>query len=124
MASARTPVPRLTALVRNRKHGYGAALNLVEDRVGKVTKTSSSDRVLVFGPHSRVNAEAINRLERLGPKSRGRDGAALGVPQECFSNFRLGRGQNGDREARHSARSLALASAQETGLTIPARKAA
>jgi hypothetical protein len=89
-----------------------------------MTKNMSPDRILVFGPHQRADAKPINCLKRLGSKSLGSDRAALEVPKECLSDFCLRLGQNFDCELRHRALSLALASTQETALTVPARRAA
>lgn len=122
LALARAPVSWPAALVRDSEHCHGAALNLVKDRVGEVAKNMASDRVIVLRPHQRVRTKSVDRFNRFGSKSLGRDRAALEVPKECFSDFRLRLGQNFDREARHSSRSLALASAQETALTVPARR--
>lgn len=124
MALALTPISWLTALVRDGEHRHGTAKNLVKDRIGKVTKNMSPDCILVFGPHRRIDTKPINRLKSLGSKSLGRDRAALEIPKESLSDFCLCLGQNFDSEARHRALSLALASAQETGLTVPARRAA
>lgn len=121
---ARAPIPWLTALMRDSKHCHGMAQNLVKDRVGKVAKNMSPERILVFGPHQRIDTKPIDRFKRLGAKRIGCDRAALEVPQKCFSDFCLRLGQNFNCEARHRALSLALASIQETGFTSPARRAA
>ena len=81
LALARVPVPWPTALVRDRKHCHCAAQNLVEDCVGEVTKNMSPDRILVSGPHQRIDRKSINRLKRFGSKSRGRDWAPLEIPK-------------------------------------------
>jgi len=85
MSLAHAPVSWLTALVRDSEYCHGTAQNFVKDRVGKVTKNMSPDRILVFGPHQRVDTKAINRLKRLGSKSLGCDRAALEVPKEKAS---------------------------------------
>lgn len=124
MALALAPVSWLTALMRDGENCHGMAQYLVKDRVGKVTKNMTPDRILVFGPHQRVDAKPINRLKRLGSKILGRYRAALEVPKEGLSDFCLCLGQNFDFEAGHRALSRALASAQETALIVPARRAA
>jgi hypothetical protein len=124
VALAHVPVSWLTALVRDSEHCHCTAQNLVEDCVGEVTKNMSPDRILVFGPHQRIDRKSINRLKRFSSKSLGRDRAAIEIPKECLSDFCLCFGQNFDCEARHRALSLALASAQGAALTVPARRAA
>jgi len=124
MILARAPVSWLSALVSDSKHCRSTAENLVKDRVGKVTKNMSPDPILVFGPHQCVGTKPINRLKRLGAKSIGRDRAAFEVPKKSLSDFCLCLGQNFDYETRPRAFSLALASIQETGLTLPALRAA
>lgn len=124
LSLANAPVSWLTALVRDSEDCHGTAQNLVKDRVGKVTKNMSPDRILVFGPRQCVDTKPINRLKRLGSKSLDCDRAALEVSKEGISDFCLGLGQNFDCEVGHRALSRALASAQETVLTVPARRAA
>lgn len=82
------------------------------------------DRILVFWPRQGVDSKPIDRCERLRSKSTSRDVAALEIPQQGLSDFRLCLGQNLDGKPSHRALSFALASAQGTALTIPARKAA
>jgi hypothetical protein len=118
------PVSWPAALVCNGEHRYGIASNLVKDRVGEVTKNMSPKRILVFGPHQRTGTKLINCFKCLGSKSVGRNRAALEVPKECLPYFCLGLGQNLDFKAGHRALSRALASTQETALTVPARSAA
>ena len=118
------PVPRSAALVCNGENRYCIALNLVKDRVGKVTKNMSPNCILIFRPHQRIGTELINRFKCLGSKTIGRNRAALEVPKECLSYFCLCLGQNLDFKTGHRALSLALASVQETALTVPARSAA
>lgn len=121
---ALAPVSRLAALVRDSEHCHGIASNLVKDRVGKVTENISPDCILVFGAHQRIDTKPINCPKCLASKSVGRNWAALEVPEECLSDFCLGLGQNLDCKAGHRVLSLALASAQETAFTVPARRAA
>jgi hypothetical protein len=83
IALALAPVSWLAALVRDSEHCHGIASNLVKDRVGKVTENISSDRILVFGPHQRIDTKPINCLKCLGSKSVGRNWAPLKVPEEC-----------------------------------------
>ena len=118
------PVSWPAALVRDGEHRYGIAPNFVKDCVGEVTKNMSPNYVLVFRPHQRIGTELINCFKCLGSKSVGCNRAALKVPKECLSCFCLRLGQNLDFKADHRALSLALASAQETALTVPSRSAA
>ena len=124
IALALAPISWLAALVCDSEHCHGIALNLIKDRIGEVTENMSPDRILVFGPHQRIEAKPINCLKCLGSKSAGRNRAALEVPKESLSYFCLNLGQNLDSKAGHRALSLALASAHETALTVPARSAA
>jgi len=124
MAFALTPVSWLPALVRDSEHCHGIASYLVKDRVWKVAENMSSDRILVLRPHLCIDSKSINCLKCLGSKSIGCNRAALEVPEECFSDFCLCFGQNLDSKSGHRALSLALASAQETALTVPTRRAA
>ena len=124
IALAFAPVSWPAALVRDSEHRYGIASNLVKDRVGEVTKNMSPNRILVFRPHQRIGTDLINCFKCLGSKSVGCNGAALEVPKECLSYFCLSLGQNLDFKAGHKALSLALASTQETALTVPARSRA
>lgn len=123
-ALAFAPVSRLAALVRDSEHCHGTASNLVEDRVGKVAENMTSDRILVFRPHQCIDTESINCLKCFDSKSVGRNWTALKIPEESFSDFCLSLRQNLDFKAGHRAFSLALASVQETALTVPARRAA
>ncbi len=124
MALPLTPVSWLTALVRDSEHSHDIALNLVKDRVWKVTENMPPDRILAFRPHHRIDSKLINRLKCLGSKSIRCNRAALEVPEEDLSDFRLRLRQNFDSEANYRAISRAFASAQETALTVPARRAA
>jgi len=124
LALALAPVSWLTALVRDSEHCHDIALNRVKDRVWKVAEDMSPDRILVFWPHQWIDSKSINCLKCLGPKSIRRNRAALEVPEKGLSDFCLGLGQNLNSEADHRALSRALASAQETALTVPARRAA
>lgn len=121
---ALAPVFRLTTLVRNGKHRHHVAPNLVEHRVRKVAENMFPDRILVFRPHQCIDSKPIDCLKCLGSKSIGRNRAALEVPEKSLPDFRLGLWQNLDAKPSHRALSLALASAQEIGLTAPARRAA
>ncbi len=118
------PVSRLAALVRDSEHCHDAASNLVEDRVGKVTENVSPDRILVFGPHQRIDTKPINYRKCLGSKSIGRNATALDVPKERLSDFRLCLRQNLDAKAGHRTLSRALASDQDTAVIVPLRRAA
>lgn len=118
------PVSWLTALVRDSEHGHSVALNLVMDRVREVAENMSPDCILVFRPHQRIYGKSINRLERFGSKSIRGDRAALEVPEEGLADFCLCVGQNLYYEVGHKALSRALASAQDSALTVPARSAA
>ena len=89
MALAHVPVSWLTALVRDSEHCHCTAQNLVEDCVGEVTKNMSPDRILVFGPHQRIDRKSINRLKRFGSKSLGRDRAAIGLRSKYQRNASL-----------------------------------
>ena len=96
----------------------------VEERFVSRLRDFHINRILVFGPHQRVDRKSINRLKRFGSKSLGRDRAAIGIPKERLSDFCLCFGQNLDTETRHRTLSRALASAQEAAFTVPARRAA
>ena len=124
IALALAPISWLAALVRDSEHCHGIASNLVKDREGKVAENMSPNRILVFGPHQRIDTKSINYLKCLGSKTVRRNRAALEVLKECLSYFRLCLGQNLDSKTGHRAFSLALASTQETALTVPARSAA
>ena len=89
-----------------------------------MTKNVAPNCVLIFRPHQRIGTELINCFKRFGSKSVGRDGTTRKVPKECFSDFRLCLGKYPDFKAGHRALNLALASAQEMGVTVPARSAA
>ena len=82
------------------------------------------DFISIFRPHQRIGRKSINYLKCLGSKRVSRNRAAREVPQEGFSDFRLCLGENLDYKAGHRALNLALASVQETALTVPARRAA
>lgn len=124
MDLALAPVTWLTALVRDGEHRHGIASNLVKDRVWKVAENMSPDRILIFRPRQCIDSKSINCLKCVGSESVGRNRATLEIPEEGLSDFCLCLGQNLDFKSSHRALSLALASAQETALTVPARRAA
>lgn len=124
MALALSPVTWPTALVRDGEHRHGIASNFVKDRVWEVAENMSPDRIFFFRPRQCIDSKPINSLKCFGSESVGRNGATLEIPEEGLSDFCLCLGQNLDLKSGHRALSLALASAQETALTAPARRAA
>lgn len=124
VVSAFPPVSWPAALVRNSKHCHGAALNFVMDRVRKAVKSVSPDCVRIFRPHQCIDRKSINYLKCLGSKRVSRNRAASEVPKKGFPDFFLCLGKNFDYIAGHKALNRALASSQETALTVPDRSAA
>ena len=106
------------------EHRDGVSPDFLKDGIGKMTKNVPPDRILVFRPHQRICRKPIHSFNKLGPERVGCNGTAGEVPQECFSDLRLCLRQDPDLKRGHRALSLALASAQETGSTVPARSAA
>ena len=82
------------------------------------------DVILIFWPHRGIGGERINRIERFSAEGIRCNRAALEIPKKSCANLRLGFGQNDDPKTRHRTLNRALASAQGTGFTVPARKAA
>lgn len=118
-----SPVSWFAALVGYSEHCHCIALNLVIDRVWEVTKNMSPDPILVLGPHQGIGNKSIDYLKRMVRKPSAARGL-LEVPEKCLADFCLCLGQCIDYKASQRALSLALASAQETALTVPARRAA
>lgn len=110
--------------MRDGQYSHDGALNFIEDCIWKVAEAMPPDPILVSRPYQRIDSKLIDCLKRRYSESIRCNGAALEIPEKRCPDFCLRLGQDLDTKLSHRALSRALASAQESALTLPARRAA